>query len=130
MADPYRRITLWNRTWRLDGVIVARSRRSRRLGLNLPKCHAVLVRTSSIQTFTMSSPITVCEIDDGGRVLMKRVVQPRRVVVFRSRCWVLETDSAVLPPPAGIDLCVLPSPRDDGNTHALRDADREPPRSV
>ena len=112
--------------WMIDDVVVADSHRVRLLGLSLPGVRAILIRSASIHTFTMSEPIRLTPIGDVGHVGRSLLVPPRRVRSFPRRTWILESFAEIDAPPAGVVLRVLPSGFNVRNTHTLRHPDREP----
>jgi hypothetical protein len=126
MKPAYRRVLLWHVEWMLDEIVVAGTHRARLFGLNLRGVRAILMYTASIHTFTMREPIRVTQISSAGRVGYSEVVQPRQVMSFPERTWVLESSVDIDGPPAGVVVRVLPSGFDVRDTHTLRYADRKP----
>ena len=125
MKSAYRRVLLSHGDWWIDDVVVANTYRSRLIGLNLRGVNALLIRTTSIHTFTMRESIRVTSIAPDGRVGASLVMPPRRVVAFPEPVWVLESPVDIDGPPAGVVLRVLPSGFDVRDTHTLRHPDRE-----
>jgi hypothetical protein len=100
VAHHYRRVDLSSAGWRLDGVIVAVTHRERLVGMAGAR-RPLLVRTRSVHTLTMPSPIRITIIDGDGSVLSSRILERRRVMFQRSARWILETIPSVPPPPIG-----------------------------
>ena len=126
MKLAYRRVLLYHPGWMLDEVVVASSHRDKLFGLHLPGVRAILLRTSSMHTFTMRDPIRVTQIGDSGLVGTSSVVPPRRLRTLPRAVWILETSPDIDGPTSGIVLQVLPSGSDVRNTHTVRHSDRKP----
>jgi len=88
----YRRIRLSddlsNPAWFVDDVRMLMTPLDRLNGISRSP---VMLLTRSIHTFTLRYPIAVVTLDLEGIVVSTTVMQPRRMLGFRTRRWVLET---------------------------------------
>ncbi|GMQ93718.1 MAG: hypothetical protein BMS9Abin12_1198 [Acidimicrobiia bacterium] len=88
----YRRIRLSedasNPTWFVDDVRMLMTTFGRLKGIS---GSPVMLLTRSIHTFTLGHPIAVVALDLDGVVVSASVMQPGRMLDFRTRRWVVET---------------------------------------
>lgn len=98
--DP-RRLTpvrLESADWSPGPIVLLTTRKDRRVGLRpLPGPFGVLLRTRSIHTLGMQTPIGVVVLSSEGIVIRAAVVPPHRVIVAMRARWMLEVAPSPLP---------------------------------
>lgn len=125
VAPSYRRVDAYTGDWCLHSVVVIEGFRGRLAGLSRGH-HALLIRTRSVHTFTMRSPIGIVCIAPDGLVVATTILEPRHVVVCRPARWILEVRTPARLPPVRSLVRLVPSSGHGGNPHPLCNADREP----
>ncbi len=101
-------VTLRDRNWVADGVVVAISLGERLTGIRNPDASGVLLHTASVHGRGISSPLRLIHLSRSGTVVGEGLLAPRRIVRSRSY-WVLELPLSTPAPPQGARLTVLPS---------------------
>lgn len=85
-------------SWRSGPLVVARTRRARRVGLKpAPGPLGLLIRCRSVHTVGMKAPLAIVALDGAGVVVWAGVVRPGRVVCPRRAVWFVETLPGTLP---------------------------------
>lgn len=90
--------------WTSGPVLVARGFRDRLLGIHRAGRAGVVLRTSSVHTFWMRSPLGVVALDASDVVLRAAWVRPFRVCAVRGAVSYLELPQRRVLPPNGARL--------------------------
>jgi hypothetical protein len=72
-----------------DGVLLAESRRDRRLGV-LTSYSRVLIRTRSVHSHGLTEPLLVVGLDGQGTVASQRCLYPKTMLLLPGAVWILE----------------------------------------
>ena len=101
-------VSLAAETWGRGNVVVARSLRLRRKGLT-PRAadRSILIRGSAVHSFGMREPISIIGIDETGKIVARRILQPHRLARLRGAVWILELPVQERLPALGATVAIL-----------------------